>query len=57
MSKLVRIRTGIEAEADFLKSDNICLCIIFYDEKQFINQSDKVVVQQKNNHYQSTTSI
>jgi len=21
----------------FLKSDNICLCVIFYDEKQFIN--------------------
>jgi len=47
MSEMVRIRTGIGAEADFLKSDNMCLCLIFYDEKKFINQSHKVVVQQK----------
>jgi len=37
MSEIVRIRTGIGAETDFLKSDNMCLRVIFYDEKQFIN--------------------
>jgi len=47
MSEMVRIWTGIGAEADFLKSDNMCLRVIFYDEKQFINQSHKAVVQQK----------
>ena len=44
---MVRIQTGIGAEADFLKSDNMCLRVIFYDEKQFINQSRKTVVQHK----------
>jgi len=44
---MVWIWTGIGAEADFLKSDNMCLCVIFYDEKQFINQSNKAFVQQK----------
>jgi len=47
MSEMIRIRTGMRAKADFLKSDNMCLCVIFYDEKQFINQSNKAVVQQK----------
>jgi len=37
MTEMVRIRTGIRVEANFLKSDNMCLCVIFYDEKQFIN--------------------
>jgi len=55
MSEMVRIRTGIGAEVDFLKSDNICLRVVFYDEKQFINQSHKMVVQHKiitiNHHF------
>ena len=37
MSKMVRIQTGVGAEADFLKSDNMCLRVVSYDEKQFIN--------------------
>jgi hypothetical protein len=49
------IRTGIGAEADFLKLDNMCLRVVFYDEKQFINQSYKMVVQHKiitiNHHF------
>jgi hypothetical protein len=36
-----------ERKQIFLKSDNMCLCVIFYDEKQFINQSHKTVVQYK----------
>jgi len=55
MSKVVRIPTGIGAEADFLKLDNICLRVVFYDEKHFINQSHKMVVQHKiitiNHHF------
>ena len=41
MSEMVRIRTAVGAEADFLKSDNMCLRVVFYDEKRFINQSHK----------------
>jgi len=37
MTEMIRIRTSIGAEVDFLKLDNMCLCVIFYDEKQFIN--------------------
>jgi hypothetical protein len=29
MSEMVRIQTGVRAEADFLKSDNMCLHIVF----------------------------
>jgi hypothetical protein len=47
MSEMVQILTGIGAEADFLKSDNMSLRVIFYDEKQFINQRHKAFVQQK----------
>jgi len=43
---MVRIRTGVEAEMDFFKSDNMCLHVVFYDKK-FINQSHKVVIQLK----------
>jgi hypothetical protein len=37
--------TGDGAEADFFKSDNMCLRVVFYDEKQFINQSHKAAIQ------------
>jgi len=45
MSEMVQIRTGVGAEADFLKSDNMCLHVVFYDENQFINQSHKEAIQ------------
>jgi hypothetical protein len=47
MSEMVRIRTGIGAEADFLKSNNMCLRVVFYDKKQFINQSHKALCNTK----------
>ena len=47
MLEMVPIWTDIGAEANFLKSDNMCLRVVFYDEKQFINQSHKTVVQHK----------
>jgi hypothetical protein len=47
MSQMVRIKISVGEEVDFLKSDNMCLRIVFYDNKQFINQSHKEVVQQK----------
>jgi hypothetical protein len=38
--------TGVRAEADILKSDNVRLRVVFfYDEKQFINQSHKAAIQ------------
>jgi len=45
MSEMIRIWTGDGAEADFFKSDNMCLRVVFYDEKQFINQSHKAAIQ------------
>jgi hypothetical protein len=42
---MVRIRTGVTVEADIFKSDNMCLRVVFYDEKQFINQSHKLAIQ------------
>ena len=36
MSEMVRIRTGVGVEADFSKSDNMCLRVVLYNEKQFI---------------------
>jgi hypothetical protein len=46
MSEMVGIRTGVGAEADFLKSDNMSLRVVFYDEKQFINQGHKAANRQ-----------
>jgi len=45
MLEMVRIWAGVGAEADFFKSDNTCFNVVFYDEKQFINQSHKAAVQ------------
>jgi len=45
MSQMVRIWTGVGAEVDFFKSDAMCLHIIFYDKKQFINHSHKAAIQ------------
>jgi hypothetical protein len=45
MSEMIRIWTGDGAEAVFFKSDNMCLHVVFYDEKQFINQSHKAAIQ------------
>jgi hypothetical protein len=47
MSEMIQIWTGDGAEADFFKSDNICLHVVFYDDKQFINQSHKAGIQHK----------
>jgi len=33
VSEMVRIQTGVGAEANFFKSDNTCLHVVFYDEK------------------------
>jgi len=42
-SEMVRIQTGVRAEADFFfKSDNM-VHVVFYYEKQFINQNHKAI--------------
>ena len=46
MSEMVRIQTGGGAEADFFKSGTMCLHVVFYDKKQFINQSHKAFINQ-----------
>jgi hypothetical protein len=44
MSEMVWIRTGIGAEVDFLKLDNMCLRVVFYDEN---NSLTKVIEHNK----------
>ena len=44
-SEMVRIQTVVGVEANIFKSDNMCLHIVFYEEKQFINQSHKSAIQ------------
>ena len=45
MSEMVRIRAGVGAKADFFKSDDTYFNIVFYDKKQFFNQSHKAAIQ------------
>jgi hypothetical protein len=45
MLEMVRTRTGVGVEADFFKLDTMCLHVVFYDKKQFINQCHKAAIQ------------